>query len=87
MSFKLFDVSAFEVTPMPPVEVPSAGPREPPKRRHIMIVDRGYFGFLEDLSLILKPLKACLLLASHVDKHEVVKGGLPSIAITVTSFC
>ncbi len=86
MSFKLFDVSAFEVTPMLPVEVPSVAPRgEPPQRRHIMILDRGYFGFLEELSLILKPLKSCLLLASHVDKHEVVKGGLPSIAIAVKS--
>jgi hypothetical protein len=86
MSFKLFDVSAFEVTPLPPAEVPSTGPREPPKRRHIMIVDRGYFGFLEELGIILKSLKSCLLLASHVDKYDAVKGDLLSIAMTVRSF-
>ena len=55
---------------------------EQPKH-HLFILDRGFCHFPEELDLILKPLKFCLLLALHITKHSNVKNPLLTITILV----
>ena len=73
----------FSCLPSDPTKDFASVAQEP--KHHVFIFDRGFGHFPEELDLILKPLKFCLLLALHISKHSNVKNSLPTITILVRS--